>query len=111
MIIMEEGMVRKRAHITARDIEHGVRGLCKECPGALAINRILAKNWFTRVGSYGLELVNVNDQDEGVLEVCGVEVPDRLRNFVTAYDARKPVAPVTFTLDIPERTARKGAFK
>jgi hypothetical protein len=73
--------------VTAADIEHALRNDPTACPIALAMRRV-----FRRPVSVGITLASViypNREDV-------YRLPPTAQQFVTNFDAKRPVKPITF---------------
>jgi hypothetical protein len=83
-----------RLTVTAEDIRDGKRESCSSCPMALALNRAgfetaYVNLWFVRESANGLPLFSLSES---------------AMQFVSDFDAGKPVQPATFVLrNIPEK--------
>ena len=85
-------MTRVRVSVTAEDIAQGKPYVCWGCPVAIAMTRTLGYpvavdewRWFMEEGS--------------VRRLHGL--PDAVQAFVKAYDQQQPVAPFSFTVEVP----------
>jgi hypothetical protein len=108
-------IVKKRASITARDITNGSAHKCHECPGALAINRLLKKDWICAVYSTGVGYHKVEENTDSFSDPFPYrvkcyfyenEIPGKLRAFMQVFDNDLPAKPVRFTIEIPEEILR-----
>jgi len=83
-----------KVSVTERDIREGVVGDCDYCPVALAATRAIAE-------AGGAAAVTATDE---ALTVYGERTvsfiaPTSVREFIMAFDRRKPVEPFDFELE------------
>lgn len=72
--------------VTQEDISMGVRRQCKSCPIALALRRINP--------DYRVDV----DTDRIRFGNKSFNTPEKVRDFIKAFDAKKQVSPFTFRL-------------
>lgn len=80
-----------RIEVTQEDIDHGVRGSCKECPIARAMQRAGFK--FPRVNRYSAWWFFPYGQ-------C--DLPDIAQRAVRRFDLGHGMSPFAFDLDVEE---------
>lgn len=87
-------MTRKvRINVTKRDIELGKPGEGEGCPIALAARRHPElKGCAVGLGLIGTEALGYDS----------MPLPEEARRFVVDFDDGRPVAPFSFTLEVPE---------
>lgn len=77
--------------VTADDIRNGIREDCHWCPVARALTRTFGEPWVAQRDSLRQEVETARI----------VRSPRAVTDFIVNFDYRWPVAPFTFTLDIP----------
>lgn len=86
-----------KIEVTQDDINNGCIHRIKQCPVALAINRVLAEGCQAFV--YGAV---ISIQTSNGLEIFSTLTPAIARNFIKIFDKSEDVSPFTFDLDIPD---------
>lgn len=89
---------------------------CAGCPGAVAINRVLATPWLASVGFASVAL-HVGFTGDAQTRIEGnhsylLSSPDKLRHAIRLFDdAKTPevlvTIPIEFNLDIPEKCLKQ----
>ena len=92
-------METRTIDVTQDHIDAGIRGQCKHCPIALAINEHVPGNVFTLVGPATIEF-HINPHTEHVRRLT-TDTPERASLFVVHYDEGGDAAPFAFDLAIP----------
>ena len=95
--------------VTQDDLGHGVKRSCRQCPGALAINRHLEKHAVVEVDEDTITIHQYRDnQGRGAYPRISTTflTPLPLRNFVFAFDMGFAVYPFSFDLNLPESVLR-----
>lgn len=80
--------------VTAEDIERGKPRAACDCPVALAAGRVFES---PHVGVFRVG----DDLDLFVLGFGQMRPSEEMRRFVDDFDAGRPVAPFTFTVELP----------
>ena len=93
--------------ITQADIDNGCKSKASNCPGALAINRVVAPlGLYSAVGitftDFYDEPVPFQGFDDYKEPVHTMGNPNILKMFVTAFDDSRLALPVKFTIELPE---------
>lgn len=89
--------------ITPGDIAKGKRGCVSGCPVARALHRALGNRFETVNGQ--------NVRIDGNTPECGgsrgrrLALPAKVVDWITAFDSRRTMQPITFTLDVPDPEA------
>jgi hypothetical protein len=83
-------------NVTAKDIAKGTRGNVTSCPVARAFNRATKDCWKVTTSLLG-------DRSFARRQTRTIEVrlPERVHNFIRAFDEGEPVVPLRFNLEIP----------
>ena len=82
--------------VSQKHIDDGIRGLCKYCPVALAIEEALAgKYQQVNVTNYNLWI------DNGDIIPIYIGLPESVQAFICDYDKDSPVEPFSFEINIP----------
>jgi hypothetical protein len=98
-------MVAVTVDVTQNDIAHGRRGLCRECPAALAMER--AGIVEPRVRNTELWLRTAHEH-----RLVKVRLPESAAKFIDDFDANRTVEPFSFQIDIPDQFYRpNGLFE
>lgn len=77
-------------NVTQEDINAGKRNACELCPVALSVKRMFPKRTI------------YVDTRYIVIDLLGFVIPIEARDFITAFDAGRPVKPFSFPLEIPD---------
>jgi hypothetical protein len=78
--------------VTQEDIDSGMPKICSQCPVALAMRRAEGRVWM--VGYGVLELLQA--------PYSVVTAPTGVTQFISDFDRNNPVAPFSFTINLPE---------
>lgn len=79
-------------NVTAEDIENGVALSCKHCPVSVALRRISGAYWAHT------DQTEIRIGKNDVLKSDSYPTPKEVKEFITAFDRDKEVAPFTFQL-------------
>lgn len=79
-----------KIRVTREDIERGKRTDSCRCPVARAVRRATRKKFV----AVGVEDIDVGSQ-------VTVPTPSIVATFIRAFDARRPVQPFAFDLEVP----------
>lgn len=99
----KDKLKRVTVNVTARDILKGIRGECKCCPVALALNRLLKKPYAANVGIQSVCYVSITN----IGNVYGPDMPEFVSTFIHAFDGNKNPLPFKFRMSIPKMVLRK----
>lgn len=90
-----------RIDVTQEDIDKGQQSACYFCPIARAMNRASrdGTTWAVFPASCRADSTDRVGERRLVL-------PPAAREFIRAFDAREPVSPFSFDLDIPPAVAK-----
>lgn len=98
----KDKLKRVTVNVTARDIVKGIRGECRCCPVALALNRLLKKPYATNVGIRSVCYYSITDTGN----VYGPDMPEFVSTFIYAFDGNKNPLPFKFKMSIPKMVLR-----
>jgi hypothetical protein len=82
--------------VTKRDIAEGVTD-CETCPIALALSRVLAPGYTPAVGIADVVFFRKEDG----FRAWSAPLPPEAQDLIARFDARKPVGPIVFPIDVP----------
>lgn len=99
----KDKLKRVTVNVTARDILKGIRGECKCCPVALALNRLLKKPYATDVGIQAVCYYSITNTGN----VYGPDMPEFVSTFIRAFDDNMNPLPFKFRMSIPKMVLRK----
>ena len=68
-------------NVTQHDINTGIQSRCKECPVALAVNRVLAEGYHCQVGDQYIDTMALNDR-----LAASQHTPKVVAAFIYAFD-------------------------
>ncbi len=85
--------------VSAEDIRQGERNNCAKCPVGLALARTLGPRYPGAKFMAGSMLGRILPARGGLISF---EMPKDAEHFMFAFDAKKPVEPFTFTIDLPD---------
>ena len=102
--------MRLRVEVTAEDISAGIPEDSCECPVARALKRAGVVEEFAFDGhgfpdpwaSPRLEFDDIYDEGDRLV----VRMPIEAGRFAERFDARQPVEPFTFEIDVPDAAVR-----
>jgi hypothetical protein len=104
---INEKTVPKTVCLTARDIEHGVRGSCVMCPVAMAVSRLLHNRFYVTVRSvitFRRGNPHHDDWDTASDWEAAAAMPIDMVFWINGFDADKSSSkPAQFVVWIPER--------
>jgi hypothetical protein len=93
---MKVGLMRMsntlKIHVTQEDIDNGIRDDALKCPIARAIKRVVSS--FLSVSGYDINF------DDG-FNFLRIPPPEKVTDFIIAFDAGDPVEPFDFELNLP----------
>ena len=81
--------------VTADDIRNGSPGSTCNCPVALALTRVMSRDYFIRV--YGSSVST--DYDDFMFDL-----PSEATEFIASFDEGEHVEPFSFEMDLPDWT-------
>lgn len=84
-------------NVTDDDIIHGETGLCKTCPVARAINRLLVDGVESAVAGPYFRIWRTDD----CMPLYRIELPDSVHRWIRSFDRRELSQPFSFEIDIP----------
>lgn len=77
--------------VTAEDIANGVKGKCTSCPVARALSRAAGEPWSVAF-----------DYATRERDCARAWLTPKCRTFIEDFDCGEPVAPFSFTIEVPE---------
>jgi len=99
----KDKLKRVTVNVTARDIANGIRGECRSCPVARAINRLLKKPYVSIVGFSSVCYHSITNSGN----VYGPDAPKNASSFIHAFDANQNPQPFKFRMSIPKMVLNK----
>jgi len=90
--------VRVRVEVTEEDIRRGKRNTCTRCPVARALRRsgVISPSVYHSRAIFGR-----NGQ------WWGGDLPQKVTDFICAFDDREPVKPFSFVISVPAKAVRR----
>lgn len=82
--------------VTEADIREGKKRICRDCPVARAINKVLTNNLTATVAQFYIDIYN------GINLIKRYTCPKDVRTFIEKYDMNWIVEPFEFELPIEE---------
>lgn len=79
-------------------IHKGVKTNCRYCPIALAINKILKKQFKCKVGRLMVDIINPHVGYYNLMS--SFKIPNKASNFVDNFDHNQIVKPFKFDIEI-----------
>ncbi len=101
----KDKLKRVTVNVTARDIAKGLTAKCDRCPVALAMLRLLSKEYTIAVG---ISSVRYCKNIEHLHEDCvyGPDMPLITTEFIRAFDSNRNPLPFKFKMRIPKMVLR-----
>ncbi len=84
--------MKKTIEVTQEMIDEGDKGMCQNCPIALALNQALFVNDISVLRTRFYRVRNVD---------CVGNLPFEAQNFIEDFDRDKKVSPFSFEVEVP----------